>query len=149
MKPKIFVTVGSGWFDELISTADKLPFDVRMQIGSGKFIPRNHQWFRFAKDLKPHYLWADLVVSHGGAGTLFEVLRLGKKVVAVPNPHYTDNHQVQILEELSRRGHVVYCRSFAELHLAIARAMRAHNVPYVPVRNGIPNVINRWIAQHC
>ena len=43
---------------------------------------------------------ADLVISHAGAGTCLEVLRLGKPLVVIVNRSLLGNHQVWIAKSL-------------------------------------------------
>ena len=114
---KVFVTVGNGKFDSLISEIDRLVAcgvisgQVLCQIGHGKYEPKNCKWYRFKDSLEEDEKWADLVVSHGGPGTIFELLRIGKKVIALPNRNRTDvNHQVEFLEGLFSEGkYFLYC----------------------------------------
>ncbi len=146
MKPlKVFVTVGTGWFDELIRAVDELPVTAKMQIGSGTYIPRNHPSFRHAHDLTPYYCWADLVIAHGGTATVCEVLRLGKKLIGVPNPHYTNNHQVQILKELSRKGYLVHCPRPEQVAQCIERALHTEFAAYTPMKCTIPDILKEWL----
>ena len=81
----IFVTVGSvAPFDALIERVDELAgrgaiSDVVCQIGDGKYIPKNAEWFRFEKGLGERYRKADLVVTHNGAGTFSSAARWGRR----------------------------------------------------------------------
>jgi len=50
--------------------------------------------FDFAPGLCDRIAEAALIVSHAGAGSLFEALGAGKVVVAVPNALLMHNHQV-------------------------------------------------------
>jgi len=52
--------------------------------------------FQYAPNLEKLMDGADLVVSHAGAGSLFEALRLRRPLIAVPNPLLMDNHQAEL-----------------------------------------------------
>src|SRR4051794_7327968 len=97
----IFVTVGTTDFDDLVERMDDLApaldEEVICQIGIGRYIPRHCQYFRFAASLDDCLRPARLVVSHGGLGTVMEVVRLGKPLVGVSNPDRRDLHQDDIL----------------------------------------------------
>lgn len=133
----IFLTVGSGDFDDLVRAMDRLTpaliaggDTVLMQIGEGRAIPQNADYFRFAPSLEPYFAQADLVVAHGGLGVTVEVLRHGKRLVSVSNPDRYDAHQGDLLRVLSQRGHLVWCHDLAQLADAIRRARTSDFVPY-------------------
>lgn len=113
----IFVTVGTMGFDELIKKVDelkeenKIKDNVLIQIGKSKYKPKNCECFRFKPSLEPYYNKADLVIAHGGAGTTFEVLQKGIKLLSVNNPYRTDQHQRELLKKLSEEGYLVWCRN--------------------------------------
>ncbi|KAG0645904.1 UDP-N-acetylglucosamine transferase subunit alg13 [Hyphodiscus hymeniophilus] len=46
-----------------------------------------------------------LVISHAGAGTILDVMRMGVPLIVVPNPSLLDNHQSELAEELERQGY--------------------------------------------
>lgn len=46
-------------------------------------------------------------ISYGpGAGTIIEVLRMGKPLIVVPNPSLLDNHQEDLASELDKLGYL-------------------------------------------
>lgn len=50
---------------------------------------------------------AHLIIAHAGSGTILEALRLGKRLVVVPNGELMDNHQVELARELGGQGYLV------------------------------------------
>ena len=55
---------------------------------------------------------ADIIISHGGVGTIFSAIKRGKKVIAIPRlEKYGENindHQIEICEELEKEGYILY-----------------------------------------
>lgn len=123
----IFVTVGTTYFDELVEEVDRLVDTglirdrVVAQVGEGRYTPRNLEWFRYAPTLKPYYDQADLVIGHGGTGTVFDLLRMGKPFVAVANRALAHDHQADLLRAIDRRR---WCRCCYDLK-ALGRMVRA------------------------
>ena len=146
----IFVTVGTTDFDALVAAADALAAStdepIIIQIGHGEVEPRHARWLRFAPSLDPYYEQADVVVTHGGLGTVTEVLRRGLRMVGVSNPDRFDRHQDQILQAFEQAGHLVWCRDLAELPAAIEQARQAHFVPYQPPPSHIHRIIDRFLS---
>lgn len=126
----IFVTVGTHRFDELVRSVDEAAADgcfdcnVVAQIGHGEYEPLFCGSFRMAPNLDVYYDHARLVVGHGGTGTTLEILSRGLRLVSVANPRMQDNHQHELLEALSERGLVRYCRDLANLREMTAAALR-------------------------
>ncbi len=69
------------------------------------------EFFDYAPTLKDHFASADLVVTHAGAGSIFETLSMGSRspipLIAVPNGALMHNHQAELASELERRGLLV------------------------------------------
>jgi beta-1,4-N-acetylglucosaminyltransferase len=145
----IFVTVGTTDFDALVAAADRLAATtvepVVIQIGHGEVEPQHAQWLRFAPSLDPYYEQADVVVTHGGLGTVTEVLRRGLRVVGVSNPDRFDRHQDQILQAFEQASHLIWCRELAKLPAAVEQARRAQFVAYQPSPSHIHQVIDRFL----
>ncbi len=129
----IFVTVGNGKFDPLVEELDRLKREgvvkqnIVIQLGHGNYKPKHCQWFTFDPELNKYYSTAEIVICHGGPGTVFEILRLGKKLIALPNRDRTDpRHQVEYLEAMAKETRaLLYCET-VELLAETLRKAEAH-----------------------
>lgn len=63
--------------------------------------------WRIKPSLNEEIKAADLVISHAGSGTILDVLRLHKPLIAVPNTSLLHNHQLELAEALESRGHLI------------------------------------------
>jgi len=131
-QPLLFATVGATLpFDRMVkSVADlvdrgEITEKVIVQTGIGGFAPEGIETLetlpfdRIQALLKD----ADIVVCHGGTGSLITALRQGCRVVAMPrlpelNEHY-DNHQAEITEAFAARGLIGVAKSTEELSAAL------------------------------
>lgn len=149
----IMITVGSvAPFDDLVRKADELAGrgsigDVVAQIGNGSYVPKNARWFRFEHGLTSYFKEADLVVTHNGAGTIFELLALGKKVIAVPNPGTVQMENIDIVKKLSADRHIILCMSVEELGEAFAKAKSWVPEPYHEPPCRIPEMIEEFLSR--
>ncbi|KAM0674379.1 hypothetical protein GVAV_001992 [Gurleya vavrai] len=102
----LLITVGTYKFDELINLIDeniklliKLYEKIDIQIGDSKnqFIKiKNVNIYRYITE--EMYNDYDVIVCHGGTGTILNCLLKNKIVVAVSNEKLKDNHQNETLE---------------------------------------------------
>lgn len=123
----VFVTVGTTLFEELIeSTTTEQALDwmetqynvgtLIVQYGKGRepqisqqaTIRRKHsklkiEVYDFKASLQADMLRADLILSHAGAGTVMEALRLQKHLVVVINSALMHNHQTELAHALGKR----------------------------------------------
>lgn len=131
----IFVTVGSYRFDNLIRHVDALlaegccDDEFVVQIANGKYEPMHCDFFRTAPSLASYYERADVVVSHGGVGTILDVLAHGKPLVAVANSDLQDDHQSEFLEMLNKSEILHWNRRLEDLASSI-RDARARQSAY-------------------
>ncbi|CBZ54004.1 glycosyltransferase family 28 C-terminal domain-containing protein [Neospora caninum Liverpool] len=88
-------------------------------------------FFRFLPSLEAELAAASLVISHCGAGTVFQALRLRKRLVAVVNASLMNNHQLELGRELERRAHCLLVSSLPRGQAKLPRS--AHGSP-LPVR---------------
>ncbi|XP_055459086.1 UDP-N-acetylglucosamine transferase subunit ALG13 homolog [Psammomys obesus] len=131
---KVFVTVGTTSFDDLIAcvaTRDSLQILKRLgynrlvlQIGRGTVVPEPFSTesftldvYRYKDSLKEDLQQADLVISHAGAGSCLESLEKGKPLVVVVNEKLMNNHQFELAKQLHKEGHLFYCTCSTLLEL--------------------------------
>jgi beta-1,4-N-acetylglucosaminyltransferase len=67
--------------------------------------PKVHS-YSFQPSLDKDMRQADLIISHAGAGTVMEALRLQKTLVVVINTSLMDNHQTELASAMAERGHL-------------------------------------------
>jgi beta-1,4-N-acetylglucosaminyltransferase len=123
----VFVTVGTTRFDKLVSAATSTMalewmtaqgYDTLVvQYGTGlePQIPEQYtaatarlsiQTYRFQPSLEKDMQRADLILSHAGAGTVMEALRMEKTLIVVINTDLMDNHQTELATAMAERGHL-------------------------------------------
>ncbi|MDP3989960.1 MAG: PssE/Cps14G family polysaccharide biosynthesis glycosyltransferase [archaeon] len=153
MKKVLFVTVGNGKFNPLIKEIDrlkeegKIKQDVVIQLGHGIYEPKNCKWFRFSEGLDKYYNNADLIISHGGPGTVFEILRKKKKLIAIPNRDRTDpRHQVEYLRAMAdETDSMLYCDRVKDIEYCLDKAKRHKFTKYKAPECSMHLVIKRFL----
>lgn len=79
---------------------------------------------------------ADLVICHGGVGTIFDALYSGKKILAVPRlskyEEHVNDHQIEICEELDKEGYLMYLKEFDLFDEKVKQLMKTELKKYVP-----------------
>ena len=144
----VFVTVGNATqqFSRLLNAVDeavgKGMFEdeqVLIQSGNNPDFQASHcqqeafmEMSRFESLLKN----SSLVISHGGAGTLLNVLQAGRVPVVMPRrqqySEHVDDHQVELVRELAKFGRVVPAFEAADMPRSIREAR---------CRNGQPSAL--------
>ena len=153
MGVNIFVTVGNGKFDPLIKEIDRLKEKkiltgkVVIQLGHGIYKPKHCQWFDFEAPLDKYYNQADLIISHGGPGVVFEILRRNKKLVAVPNRDRTDpNHQVEYLRAMAQEtSSLIYCDKVELLTMCLEKSKKHEFTRYIPPQCKMNEVVDNFL----
>jgi UDP-N-acetylglucosamine transferase subunit ALG13 len=123
----ILVTVGSTRFDALVEAVDRLAGagvlpagEVLAQRGNGDYQPRHIESVAYLPEIHEYYARAELVICHGGTGTVFALLRAGTPFVPVPNSELQDNHQADLLAQLEAEGLCRVCWRLDDLAERIA-----------------------------
>ncbi|CAJ1966917.1 unnamed protein product [Cylindrotheca closterium] len=87
---------------------------LKIQYGKGKEpriesngLPIAIEVYDFLPSLDADMRKADLIISHAGAGTVMEALRLQKKLIVVINTMLMNNHQEELAGAMAERGHLL------------------------------------------
>ena len=136
MTKKLFVTVGTTLFEDLIeATTSLIALEWMFQNGYTHLIvqygkgqePNNNvikqyqdrihiELYRFKSSLLPDMVQADTIICHAGAGTVMEALRLQKlRLIVVINSKLMDNHQTELADAMGTRHHLYVVRSPKDL----------------------------------
>lgn len=83
-----------------------------------------------------HYLQqCDLLITHGGVGTIMNALRLGKTIIAVPRRvqfgEHENDHQLQIIESFGNANHLIPCYDPNDLKQALEKAKTFKPDPWI------------------
>lgn len=131
-KPFLFATVGAILpFDRLVSSVAELkargeiPEEVLIQTGNGGMAPDGLKTVETLSfdEIQAALRDADIVVCHGGTGSLITALRQGCRIVAMPRlfelGEVYDDHQLEITEAFTARGMIAMARTPEELSEAL------------------------------
>lgn len=111
-----------------------IPERVVAQVGTGGIRPANLETFETLPFAQMHAMLdrADIVVCHGGTGSLITALQHGCRVIVVPRQHdldeHYDDHQSEITAAFHMRGLVHPARTPAEFRVALEAARAAKPV---------------------
>ena len=144
----IFVTVGVGVSEEIVRKIDdiapRLKDKVFVLLGETKYEPKNCEFVKSVKSIVPYVKKSRLVISHGGAGTLFECLHNGARVIAIAKKH-ADDHQTDIINKLAQDGYIIKCDKLNKLEDCIKSKVKLKK--YIRPDCNIPKIILGFLKQ--
>lgn len=134
----IFITVGSQKFqfdrllkevDRLIETGKMNGSEIVAQTGYCQYEPKHFQFEQFMSkdDFLTHINNSEIVITHGGTGSIINSVKLGKKVIGVPRQEafgeHVDNHQFEIIEEFENTKLIYAVYEIADLEDALVKVV--------------------------
>ena len=125
--------------DELV---EKKVIDEKIVVQAGytKYESKNMRniWVNTTRRIERYQEQADLIITHGGVGSIISSIKKGKKVIAVPRLHkyneHVNDHQTQIIENFSIKNYIIGINEVEELEQAILKAK-----DFVPEKYEIKN----------
>jgi len=152
----IFVTVGTPRdFSRLIKKVDEITKDLNHEIivqrGNTRYKPKNCESFTFtSRDKFLNYVKnADIVITHGGVGSIIDSLKYGKPTIVVPrrkmfNEHRND-HQMDITRELENEGKILACYDINDLKKKIREVKKFRLIKRGEEKERIKKILNNFI----
>ncbi len=133
---RVLVTVGTTTFPSLVRYFDRPApcCDVVIQHADPARTLRHARGFAFSDQLQEWYAWADVVVTHAGAGTVYALLEARRRVVVVPNLERVDKHQRDLASHVATRGYAMVVDpldAFDGIDQLVSAALDFEAVPYV------------------
>lgn len=157
----IFVTLGTQdkSFERLLKAIDKeiskgnIKDRVVVQGGFTKYESKNMEVF----DLIPIDEFdklmdeADLVITHGGAGSILSAVKKGKTVIAAARlkkyEEHTNDHQLELVSEFAKQGYILELNDFSLLSEVLEKAKSFKPKKYKSNTNNMINLINNYIKK--
>lgn len=159
-KYSYFVTVGTipNDFSRLLTKIDELiehgiiEGKVFVQKGYSKYLPENCEYTDFLdiNEFEKQVKESNIIISHGGVGTLMTALKYGKKVIVVPRyrkfKEIKDDHQLEITRELEREGKIVALYDIDDMEKAI-RKVKGLGETVMETGNTINKILIDWLER--
>lgn len=95
--------------------------EVVVQAGGTEFSSKEMKMFTLIEqeELEKLVKKADIIITHGGVGSIVNGVKLGKKVIAVPRlqkyGEVANDHQIQIIETFAKEGFIIGLKDVNEL----------------------------------
>ena len=128
--------------------------EVVVQKGYTKFESKDLKLYDHlsVEEIKELIKKADLVITHGGVGSIITAINLDKKVIAVPrlgkyNEHVND-HQMDIIDAFNEKGYIIGTHGVEDLESALKRAKECIPVKYEKNTGNILKIVEEFIENN-
>ena len=86
------------------------------------------------EELSKYQEEANIIITHGGVGSIISSIEKAKKVIAVPRLHkyqeHVNDHQKDIVESFDKKGYIIGIKDVSELENAIQKLKDFNPVKY-------------------
>ena len=94
---------------------------------------------------------ADIVITHGGVGSIIRALKKNKKVIAVPRLHkfgeHVNDHQRQIVEVFSSKNYLIGVQNVEDIGEALLKIKQFKPNKYESDNQKMINIIDDFISK--
>ena len=117
----IFLTVGTQDkpFARIIQAVEqaviegKITDEVIVQAGNTQYKSKVLNVLNYVpfEDFNKYLSKADIIITHGGVGSILNALKLKKKIIAVPRlkkyGEHINDHQLQVIQKMTEQGYIL------------------------------------------
>ncbi|CAO3650357.1 unnamed protein product [Cunninghamella blakesleeana] len=148
---RLFITIGSTSFNELVDSATSLQFleeatsqgitHLTIQYGTSKetYLKNIKEYqgnmmidgYDYKPSIDHDMASADIIICHSGSGTILQGLRLHKKLIVVVNETLMNNHQAEIAQVMAMENYVIY-GDYRDLSFHLSQVSKHELKPYPP-----------------
>lgn len=157
----ILITLGTQDkpFTRLLEEVDKqvelgnIKDKIVVQAGYTKYNSKNMEIFDLIDREKFSDLIAscDLLITHGGVGSILTGLKNNKKVIAAPRlskyGEHMNDHQIQIIENFSKMGYILSYMEDDDLGKILKSSKKFKPKKYISNTTNIINIIDEFIKK--
>jgi len=125
----IFLTVGTQDkpFERIIKAVEqavidgKITDEVIVQAGGTKYESEVLNVLNYVPfdEFNNYISKADIIITHGGVGSILNGLKLKKKIIAVPRlkkyGEHINDHQLQVIKKMTEQGYILSCENENEI----------------------------------
>ena len=94
---------------------------------------------------------ANLIITHGGVGSIITSIRKNKKVIAVPRMHeygeHVNNHQIDIVKTFDEQGYIIGIEKVEDLEQAIIKSKEFQPKEYKANNQKMLDIIEKFIEK--
>lgn len=124
---------------------------VVVQKGYTKFESKDMTMFEQlpVEEIKKLVDKADIVIAHGGVGSIITAIEKGKKVIAVPRlkkyKEHVNDHQFDIIDSFNEMGYILGIHKVEELGEALKKIKEFKPKEYVQNTGNIIKIVENFI----
>lgn len=158
----ILVTLGTQdkSFERLVKAIDKeinngnIKDKVVVQAGYTKYKSDNMEIFDFVgpSELDKLMKKADILITHGGVGSILGALKYDKPVIAAARlaryKEHTNDHQKQIIAEFAKEGYILELDDFSELVEVLKKAKKFKPKKYRSNKKNMQKLVSSYMEDN-
>lgn len=149
---KLVVSCGTTPFPSMVksifSLCEKLAdHEVTIQeisLNDGSY--KNISLVKFYDCADTFFLFSDIAVVHAGAGTVFNLLKKGFKLVVVPNLDRKDKHQIELADYLNENDYAEVCYDLSQLHDHINTCLKRDYTVYDDTKIYLDDFLHNFLG---